>query len=828
MRIHYPFFYGLVKHGTILLLVVGSFAAAAHSQTFSAPLQLATSGMAPKIAVDASGNISAVWRDAVNYTVWFARSTDGGTTFSAPMQISGIPPQFNRAPAPQIVIDSNGTIHLLAAGNASKPPGHELFYARSTDNGSTFSTNPITQGAGADSPGLLVLGASGSVNILWAGMAAAGPLNIQLSRSTDGGRSFETTTVWNWPSNLNPGSGGLALTLDANENIYVAIPTATTVSPSNCDVLVSSSMDQGKTFSPPVNVSHSAACADNAQIAVGKSGDVVAIWEEEVANGPSDIFLSRSSTAGTSFSAPVALEASGTAINPDVVVDQSGDILAVWFVLGGGGSSDHGTYLRRSTDGGSTFSSAIKLGDFLFGSPITIDTKGNIEIAGSGNSQIVLVRSTDGGTTFSGPVPIVSGPTSKTQSCPTFSQMAVDAAGDINVIWDEVTKTSGPGGACDSLPNFVYFSRASTTQGDFTISAAPASQIMLPGGAAKFNVTLTSTSSFSNTVDLSCGKLPSGSQCAFDSSSVTPTGSGAQTTLTVTTPPTLAAGNFNVTITAASGSISHTQDVQVTVGGLSGSVSPSSAAISVSSSGNFAVSVASTGGFTGQVNLACGGLASGLACSFNPGQVTLAANGSATSTLTVSVASKPSISLAEPPVANPAGPLSGNLPPLTIVAALLIAVVILRSQQRPKNLSSNGAWNTERFFVVRGGLLRMTRARSCQSPALAAFALALVLAVGLISCGGATSSPGTSGAGTTAATATTGSTAGTSGTGGTGGGTSGTGGGTSGGTSGGGGTAGGGTSGGTGGGSSITTQFNVQAQSGGATVNLGTVAITVP
>lgn len=77
-----------------------------------------------------------------------------------------------------------------------------------------------------------------------------------------------------------------------------------------------------------------------------------------------------------------------------------------------------------------------------------------------------------------------------------------------------------------------------------------------------------------------------------------------------------------------------------------------------------------------------------------------------------------------------------------------------------------------------------------------AFALVLVLAVGLISCGGTTSkSTSTSGGGTTG---TTGS------TGGTGGGGAG------------------------GGGSSVTTQFTVQAKSGGATIDLGTVSITVP
>jgi hypothetical protein len=82
----------------------------------------------------------------------------------------------------------------------------------------------------------------------------------------------------------------------------------------------------------------------------------------------------------------------------------------------------------------------------------------------------------------------------------------------------------------------------------------------------------------------------------------------------------------------------------------------------------------------------------------------------------------------------------------------------------------------------------------------AALALVLALAIGLVSCAGTTKSSTPSGAGSTGATAGTGAS-------GVSGGTSGTGG---------------------GGSNSITTQFALQAQSSGATVNLGTISITVP
>jgi hypothetical protein len=96
----------------------------------------------------------------------------------------------------------------------------------------------------------------------------------------------------------------------------------------------------------------------------------------------------------------------------------------------------------------------------------------------------------------------------------------------------------------------------------------------------------------------------------------------------------------------------------------------------------------------------------------------------------------------------------------------------------------------ESFFGL-SGIARPSR--SCAA-GLASFALVLVFAVGLISCGGTTSRGSSSGGATTGTT--------------------------------GGGTAG--TSGGSGGTGSVTTQVTVQAQSAGATANLGTISITIP
>lgn len=378
-------------------------------------------------------------------------------------------------------------------------------------------------------------------------------------------------------------------------------------------------------------------------------------------------------------------------------------------------------------------------------------------------------------------------PNSATQMVAKIAIVSTAGVGPRNV-----TVTSVPdSNAGTTLANAFSVTPDAATP-DFTISASPSAQTVLPGVAANFTLTLNASGGFNSAVNLSCGPLPSAAACAFNPSSITPSGTGSHSTLTVTTPSTLAAGNFLVSITATSGTVSHTQDVQVgvAVGGIRGSVSPTSATIAVGSSANFAVNVTSSGGFGGQVNLLCSSAASGVGCTFNPPAVNLPANGSANSTLTVQVAFKPSISSSERQPANrPLFP-SRNFPPMSVgqmslgllLAAALFSFGFVLRRRIP---------GAEESFFGLSGIARPSR--SCAA-GLASFALVLVFAVGLISCGGTTSRGSSSGGGTTITT---------------GGGT-------------------GGTSGGSGGTGSVTTQVTVQAQSAGATANLGTISITVP
>jgi hypothetical protein len=76
---------------------------------------------------------------------------------------------------------------------------------------------------------------------------------------------------------------------------------------------------------------------------------------------------------------------------------------------------------------------------------------------------------------------------------------------------------------------------------DYALAATPALNTIVAGSPAAYTVIVTPSNSFNQQVNLSCANLPPGASCAFDHSSVTPSGSGVSVSLTVRTVKTLVA-----------------------------------------------------------------------------------------------------------------------------------------------------------------------------------------------------------------------------------------------------------------------------------------------
>lgn len=177
---------------------------------------------------------------------------------------------------------------------------------------------------------------------------------------------------------------------------------------------------------------------------------------------------------------------------------------------------------------------------------------------------------------------------------------------------------------------------------DFTIGASSPSAANV-GQSATSTITVTAVNDFSGTVSLSHGPLPSGLTCT----AISPAFVAGSGTASLSCSSTVA-NSYNVTITGTNGSLVHTTTATFTFippPDFTISASVSNMSIYVGSSGTSTIFLESLNSFTGNVSLSAtvsavdvsGSLSPVYPSAFlRPTMVTLSANGSGESTLTVS------------------------------------------------------------------------------------------------------------------------------------------------------------------------------------------------
>ena len=166
-----------------------------------------------------------------------------------------------------------------------------------------------------------------------------------------------------------------------------------------------------------------------------------------------------------------------------------------------------------------------------------------------------------------------------------------------------------------------------------------------------------------------CEDFPSGATGAFNPTTASlPANGTISGTLSVQVNSSVAAGSYSMTVMASTGLLVYSSTVTLVVQSappaFTGSVSPTTATLSVGQSANFSITLNSQSGATGAVALQCLNVPAGSTCAFSPSSPTLPANGNAADTLTVQVNSMPAAPIFFPRSVPPPKPV------LWIVAAL--------------------------------------------------------------------------------------------------------------------------------------------------------------
>jgi hypothetical protein len=137
----------------------------------------------------------------VQSPIWFVYSTDGGTTFSAPENISANA-HYSQGSHP--VVGPDGTLYVFWDGSTRLASTNSTYVVKSTDGGATFSSplqvSTLTETAGVQNTVFRVnsypaaaVDLNGVVYVTWATEMAGSSVAVY-SKSTDAGATWSTPT----------------------------------------------------------------------------------------------------------------------------------------------------------------------------------------------------------------------------------------------------------------------------------------------------------------------------------------------------------------------------------------------------------------------------------------------------------------------------------------------------------------------------------------------------------------------------------------------------------------------------------------------------------
>lgn len=252
-------------------------------------------------------------------TIAVSRSTDGGRNWS--VAVDGVvdtrPKFFNDRP--WIAVDEAGKNVYLAWTRFETPENRAtVVFNRSTDGGRSFlrplELSPDVKGF--DVGGVRVAaGSGGEVVISWFNFTDN---SIQLTRSTDGGRTFtKPRTVIRLgrrvlPTLLNGAfltNNFASLAVDrSNRRIYLSFNARPSeVSIDHADIFLTYSTDGGESFAPPVRVNDDSTTTDqfHPAVAVTASGILVLQWydrrNDPAHNSLTSVYAAASTDGGITF-----------------------------------------------------------------------------------------------------------------------------------------------------------------------------------------------------------------------------------------------------------------------------------------------------------------------------------------------------------------------------------------------------------------------------------------------------------------------------------------------------------------------------------------------
>ena len=296
------------------------------------------------------------------------------------------------------------------------PPLRRIGYSFSSDGGDTWSISQLTPqiipGAALSSDPVVAVDTSGNFYIITVSINdLTGSGELWLFKSTDEGETFNEVhemAVSAFFEDKEWAATDLSPTSPYVNTMYCSWTRFS----SNTTILLIKSTDEGVTWSDPVSVSDGSSGVQGSFPAVSSDGELYVVWRSS-----GQIRFDKSTDGGVTFGSDLTVSTAPSAWFPHMAVDLSGGpfnnyIYVVWNDERNG---DDDVFLSISSDGGDTWSSALRVnndpvgnGKVQYWPSIAISELGEIVILfydtrNTQNNNIIeayIARSTDGGASF--------------------------------------------------------------------------------------------------------------------------------------------------------------------------------------------------------------------------------------------------------------------------------------------------------------------------------------------------------------------------------------------------------------------------------------------
>jgi hypothetical protein len=321
--------------------------------------QTPTFSQSPALACDGAGGVYVMWEEIGGYLLPFSRSTDDARTFS---ELELVVPGAWGLSFGQIRLRSGGPGDLQAVFTSFDTyyGGAEIVHVASSDGGGTFPHPRVISTIDYLNSYVADVRVGWGVAAAWANTDIATESTVDFSVSEDAGATFSTPKRVDTPGGYRSSP---VVGLYGDSEVYVAwVGNDDPLGASGAEeIYFSRSTDRGVTFSSPINVSSNSEKSWPPGMAVDDAGTIYLVWAEGDFSIDEKLLFAVSVDGGASFGEPRVLAGPTAWVEGRIVAVGDDVIWVAWNADASVAEPGHESYVMRSVDGGLAFSAPTPL-----------------------------------------------------------------------------------------------------------------------------------------------------------------------------------------------------------------------------------------------------------------------------------------------------------------------------------------------------------------------------------------------------------------------------------------------------------------------------------